>query len=239
MLTSIYFNKKNSYLDFNLVLDRPPVIPTSNEEVEFIPRSGVSGTLTIKTGVYKDKVIPIYFKFHPDTNKKEIWRKIDNIEQWLKEVNDNRFWFSFKDDKCYRVKVVQWGDILKEHKRWGSFEVKFICEPFLTNIKEYPQEITSNNHELIYSGSMPGEVNMKILAAGNIQVSINGETIQVENIKDFVEIDSKKKSCLNKDKSSKELDCTGNYPVLTKGENIISWNGDVKSITLDPRTSYK
>ena len=63
--------------------------------------------------------------------------------------------------------------------------------------------------------------------------------MQINNVNEYVELDSKLLSCRNKDKTSKSRDMIGHFPLLSLGKNNISWIGDVSKVEMLPRTAYK
>lgn len=80
---------------------------------------------------------------------------------------------------------------------------------------------------------------IKIYGTGNIQLTINNETMQINNVSDYVEIDSNLLQVRNKDGTSKDNDTLGDFVLLEKGENIISYIGEVTKIVVEYTTKYK
>ncbi|WP_270647500.1 distal tail protein Dit [Paeniclostridium hominis] len=238
MLSYIFFNNKNSYKDLNLAITNISSLPIPTEKTEEIEVEDRNGSLTVKTGVYEDLKFEIKFRI---TKHKNDWDTIHQIAQWVNNIEDNNLCFSFRPDKCYKVKNVQMNDLSRKLNYFNSFELKFICEPFLNDIHEFTYELKSNErnyHLIYYNGDLPGECNLKIYGNGNIQLTINNETVQINNVNEYVELDSKLLLCLNKDKTSKTRDMIGHFPLLVPGYNAISWNGNISKIELLPRTIY-
>ena len=97
----------------------------------------------------------------------------------------------------------------------------------------------NNNSKIYYTGTVPGECNIKIYGNGNIQLTINSDTVQINNVNEYVELDSKFLLCLNKDKTSKSRDMIGHFPLLIRGFNTVSWEGNVSKVEILPRTAYR
>ena len=229
----IYFNN-NVSLNLNLYLENYPSIPVANEEYEEVVVEGRSGNLIINKGTYPDKKIP--FTFTILSSKIDI--DFEKIYEWLTEVEDNRLIFG-RADRCYKVKKVIFGNIQKEFRSIGEFDVTFLCEPFTQDLDSEVHEITTSEFILYYAGNAPGDTLIKIYGTGNIQLTINGETMQIDNVTDYVEVDSYLLQVRNQDGTSKDDDTLGDFVLFTKGENIISYTGEVTKIVVEYTTKYK
>lgn len=228
----IYFNT-NTSLDMHIYLEKYPSIPVANEDYEEVLVEGRSGSLIINKGTYPDKKIPLTFTLL----HKDIYVKFDEIYEWLTNIVDNRLVCSRKD-RCYRVKKVLFGNIEKEFRTIGEFEVIFICEPFSEDLDQTIYEITTNNFKFNYDGNAPADTLIKIYGSGNVQLTIDNETMQINNVTDYVEIDSNLIQVRNQDGTSKDDDL-GDFILLEKGEHTISYTGTVTKIILEYTTKYK
>lgn len=224
----------NSNLDLNLYLEEYPSIPIANEEYEEVPVEGRNGKLIINKGTYPDKKIP--FTFTILSPRIEI--DFERVYEWLTEIEDNRLIFG-REDRCYKVKKVIFGDIQKEFRSIGEFNVTFLCEPFIQDLDKTTHEITVSGFKINYSGNAPGDTLIKVYGSGNIQLTINGETMQINNVTDYVEIDSDLLQVRNQDETSKDDDTLGDFILFTKGENVISYTGTVAKVVVEYTTKYK
>lgn len=229
----VYFNGNRS-LSLNLYLENYPSIPIANEEYEEQPVEGRSGNLIINKGTYPDKKIP--FTFTILSPRIEI--DFENVYEWLTEIEDNRLIFG-RNDRCYKVKKVIFGDIQKEFRTIGEFDVTFLCEPFTQDLEKTVHEITTTGFKINYSGNAPGDTLIKIYGSGNIQLTINGETMQINNVTNYVEIDSDLLQVRNQDGTSKDDDTLGDFILLEKGINTISYTGTVAKVVVEYTTKYK
>ncbi len=229
----IYFNN-NASLNLNLYLESYPSIPIANEEFEEVAVEGRNGNLIINKGTYPDKKIPFTFTILSP----QIDIDFEKIYEWLTEVEDNRLIFG-RADRCYKVKKVIFGNIQKEFRTIGEFDVTFLCEPFAQDLDSEVYEITTSEFTLYYAGNAPGDTLIKIYGTGNIQLTINDETMQINNVVDYVEIDSNLLQVRNQDGTSKDNDTLGDFVLFTKGENIISYTGAVTKIVVECTTKYK
>lgn len=229
----LYFNRDRS-LSLNLFLENYPSIPITNEEYEEQPIEGRSGNLIINKGTYPDKKIPFTFTILSP----RIDIDFEKVYEWLTEIEDNRLIFG-RSDRCYKVKKVIFGNIQKEFRSIGEFDVFFLCEPFTQDLTKTVHEITSSGFKINYMGNAPGDTLIKVYCNGNIQLTINGETMQINNVNNYIEIDSDLLQVRNQDGTSKDNDTLGDFVLLTKGENTISYTGAVSKIIIEYTTRYK
>lgn len=229
----LYFNGNRS-LNLNLYLEKYPSIPITNEEYEEIQVEGRSGSLIINKGTYPDKKITFTFTILSP----QIDIDFERIYEWLTEIEDNRLIFG-REDRCYKVKKVNFKDIQKQFRTIGEFDVTFLCEPFTQDLEKTVHEITSSGYKIYYNGNAPGDTLIKVYGTGNIQLTVNSEIMQINNVADYVEIDSDLLQVRNKDKTSKDDDTSGDFILLEKGINAISYTGNVTKIIVEYTTKYK
>lgn len=231
----LIFNGINSK-DINIVVLEGPPTEINIEEYEEIEVEGRNGKLTINKGTYPNLKKKFTVSISSD-NSSDIYTIQDTITDWLFNVTDNRLIYD-NQNRCYLVTKILLSEIGTNFEDLGDFDIEFICEPFKYDINE--SHITLiNNSNIYYQGTVPGECNIKIHASGNIQLTINNETVQINNVNEYVELDSKLFLCLNYDKTSKSIDMIGHFPLLTRGSNEISWTGNVTKVEILPRTAYK
>lgn len=235
MLDRFYFNRKKCFSDLKVLVKSAINFPLSNEEVEEIIVEGRNGTLTINKGTYLDKRITVDIAVLATT---DFWDRLEQVEEWLTNIEDNRLIFADRPSKAYRVKRVIKNNMEQNLMLYGSANIEFVCEPFLTEIDEQIIDIT-NLSNYYYIGNVEGEPFIKIYGSGNIQLTINNENVTIKNISDYVILDSKYMVCKNSDGSNKSLDMLGDYPLLIPGNNTISKVGNITNIEMLPRIQYR
>lgn len=228
----IKFNHQSS-LEMNLRLESYPSVPIANEEYEEVAVEGRNGTLIINKGTYKNRVIPFIFTFLSD----DIHQNFDVIYEWLTNVKDNRLFYG-RTDRVYIVKRVNFGDFEQEFKTFGQFKVEFICEPFKQDANPTNVTLTSQK-DVYYLGTQPGDTLFKVCGNGNIQLSVDGETMVINEVSNYVEIDSKLLQVRNQDGTSKDNDTIGNFVQLSYGANRVSWSGNVSKVELEFTNLYR
>lgn len=235
MIDSIYFNNKNSYKDLDLLLVEASSNPVGTENVELIEVEGRNGTLTRKLGTYKDKIRKI--KFRLNTSDEKYYRRIDEIISWLNIIEDNSLVFSYDRERKYKVKVIQCGDITRQLQWYGDFEVIFTCEPFKFPIEDDVISTTQKIFTIYNDGNIKSEPYMKIIGSGNITVFVNGQTIILNNVSEYIELDSMFFLC-KKGLTNEMSKMNGKFPIFEIGENSIEITGNVFSTEINIRTRY-
>lgn len=227
-ITNIVFNNINSSKDLGLAITDMANIQVANETIEM-----VNGYI-IRTGEYLPIELPITFR---SKNLKNIIDHQEEILDWLYNVKDNKLILSFMPNRYYIVKNVVVDNISRDFDKYNTISVTFTLEPFKYDIYD-KMMILTKSEKIYYMGNAKGKPKLKIYGSGNIELTINSETIQIKNIDEYVELDSKFLLCLNKNQQSKSRDMSGGFPILTKGINNISWTGNVTKIELLKRTAY-
>lgn len=223
-MQKFYFNGLENIRDMGVYVVNRIEYPNvdeiaEQEEVEGSP----TGSLTIKTGNYKDSVFGLKLRIIDRDNVEERFKE---VKRWLKRITDNRLTFDY--EKCYKVKNI----VLKPYtfnKISCDFEVEVVCEPHL---KAFYSDFESvlNGDEIFNYGDTESHPKIKLALPSNIstvQIYFNGEGVQLDDVSEYVFIDSERQEVLDKNNRSISLKKTGGYPTLREGKNIITWNGNI------------
>ncbi len=237
MINSFWFNGRNSF-SFGIGIIDKVDYPVIQEEIELIPVEGRrKGSLTRKTGNYKDIQFDLNLKIFDIKRYKDRQREVN---LWLNNIKDNRLFFDDYREKCYKVKNVICDKISDEKHANAVLETTFNCEPFLYKTEEYWETIT-NNYDLFYKGDLEGSPNIKLTLPSsnqNISIIINGEELQLKSVNDYVYIDSELIEILDKNNQSISKKMIGDFPVLKNGYNKISWAGTINKFEILSNTIF-
>lgn len=227
----LYFNN-NSNLDMNLYITDYPTIELNNEVYDTQDIEGRNGSVYIDLDYYKDRTLEFSF----DLRCTNITEKLYEVKEWLLNVNDNRL--VFNNDKCYMVKKVLLTSFKQVNIHLAELEVSFIVEPFLYDIEDTVFTTTSKNFTIYNTGSYEVDTIIKIYGTGSIQISNNGETMQIDDVSDYVLLDSKCKECVSSTGKSKDWDTIGNYIKLDVGNNTFELTGNITKVEITYRNTY-
>lgn len=227
----MYFNNKDSWEDLGLIV-KIDSIPQGNKRYETVNVPGRDGHLYIDEDFYDEDAKVEITIVNVDTVQ-----DFKAINEWLYNITDNRLSL-YKNGMCYHVKKVIHDDIEYEAKTVHKTKVTFLCEPFLFGFEKETIEL-NNNSNIYYSGTEQAETLFKINGTGNIQLTVNSNTMQISNVNEYVEIDSELMETRNRDCTSKDWDTIGDYNTLNTGINRISYTGNISKVTLEFYYRYR
>lgn len=231
----IRFNGYSSIDDMHMYMTEYPSLQLDSEEYDEIDIEGRNGTLIKNKGTFKNKILEFKFTNQSDC---ELLFDLDLIQLWLTNYKDNKLFYG-RDDKCYLVKKVILGSFQQEMANRGDISVIFICEPFIYEPNATNYTVLSNNYKFNYIGSAPSFPLIRVFGSGNIQLTVNEQTILLNDVDGYTTIDNRLRQFRDKNEQSKDLQCNGNFVCLDKGEYNISYSGNVTRIELNFTTAYK
>lgn len=228
----IIFNGKSS-LNMNLRLEKYPTVQMTSEEYEEVSVEGRSGALILNKGTYPNKIIPFTFtKISDDINN------MDELYDWLTNVTDNRLFYG-RNDRVYIVKKVIIGNFKQEFITFGNVEVKFICEPFLSDVYENEYIITQSGFSFYYIGTAPTDTYMRVHGNGNVQITVDGSTMLIRDVIQYIDIDGELMQIRDENEQSKDLDTTGDFVELNSGNHVIEFSSNITKIEFKYIAKYK
>lgn len=190
---------------------------------EAIVISGRHGTLTATDGTFETYILQAEFIL------KDI-SKIDKICSHFKGEGD--LIFSSNLDRKYKARVnnqVEFSRIIRSLKR---FVVEFEVQPFM--YEAAPSNLTLTEPTSILNiGTFESEPIVTVYGQGDITLTINNSNIILNGVEGKITINSE---ILNayKDTLSLNNKMSGDFPVFSVGENIISWTGSVTKLEITP-----
>ena len=233
---SIYFNRKDCYEDLNILLKEPIYLPPNNEEIETISIEGRNGSLTRKKGTFPDRNIDITFVL-PHLNKNEMYEKIEEILDWLENIEDNKL--VIREDRYYIVKSVSYGDITTQALRFYEITITVTLKPFAYDLNEKETTITSSKI-LKNLGNVYSEPTITIepkTSLTNFTITINDKDFKiVDTVNKTVTIDCELKKCIS---NNLNINTSGDYPVLEKGKNTITFDTSKATVKINYITRWR
>lgn len=227
-MLDLLFNLKFLKQDIGVsIVRRSPAI-LANKNINVINRVGADGDLYEDLGGRKDIIIPVECNFISD-NPKEVFRR---VKHWLNNIEDNKLIFTDDPGWFYKVVNVEIGQMDVKFKRKGEFTINFTCRGWQYSL-DGDEFLEIENNTMLYNEYDKAKPLIYVEGNGEITITINNNKFKVM-VKDYLYIDSEleiayreKTDCLNID--------DGDYPVLTYGENNISFTGNVNKLEIKPR----
>ena len=219
-----------------IVVEGPPEV-LAQEEYEEIIIEGRNGTLIENKGTFPN--IEKSFILTTIDLDQDIDLIIEKIKIWLFNIKDNKLLYAIPNRYNIVKKVLIEEDIKTTFEEYGDFKIKFLCEPFYYNLLEKDITITEKGTKFYNKGDFNSNPKIVIYGTGDLQLTINDTTVQINNVDERVLLDSKLFLCLDKDNNNKSIDMIGNFPTLDIGENTITWVGNITKLDISPRIIYR
>lgn len=210
--------------DFEIIVNKLPPIIKATKDVELIEIPGRDGFITSDLGNYKGVI-----KTVECTIKNT--EKIDSICRWL--TGGGEVIFSNELDKKYKAVIKNQIDFSKILRRFHSFIIQFECQPHKYNVDNEIITVTTNFTNIYSNCSVISLPKVKIYGTGNLTININNKNIILNNILDYIIIDSELMDCYRETELKNNL-MYGDFPELAPGINSISWTGTVNKIEITP-----
>lgn len=219
-----------------IVVEGPPEV-LAQEEYEEIIIEGRNGTLIENKGTFPN--IEKSFILTTIDLDQDIDLMVEKIKTWLFNIKDNKLLYAIPNRYNIVKKVIIDEDIKTTFEEYGDFTVKFICEPFYYDLLKKDITVTEKETKVYNNGDFNSSPIIIIYGTGDLQLTINNTTVQINNVDERVLLDSKLFLCLDKDNNNKSIDMIGNFPTLDIGENTITWVGNITKLEISPRIIYR
>jgi len=222
-LDSFIWKNQNSYLDYGIVITEKPSDSKAEKNVDEIPIPGRDGDLTFDYGTYKPLPSTLICTLLDDNN-------IDAVKSWLDGYD--KLIFSWRPGRYFDAKLINRIDIAQTLAAFGEFPLIFKTQPHVYAVNNSLITLTAAG-SIFNPGSYKSKPVIKIYGTGAINLTINGNVINLTNVVAYVTVDSELMDCY-KDTDLKNNYMAGEFPELLPGENIISWTGTVTKIEITP-----
>ncbi len=197
------------------------VSPKRRDETFTVP--GRHGNLTTTDGAFDT-----YIRSAEFIVKNE--KRIDEICAHFK--GSGWLIFDTEPDRKYKARVtnqIEFSHVIRHLKR---FIVEFEVQPFGYDV--FPQIITKTEPFSLFNiGTFEAEPIITIFGAGNITLYANNQSISLKGIAGSITIDSEMQNAYN-GAASMNNKMQGEFPILSLGENYITWLGNITRLEIQP-----
>ncbi|MCC0638386.1 distal tail protein Dit [Clostridioides sp. ES-S-0001-02] len=221
-------------------------LSSPQRSIEKISVVGRNGDLTIDNGSFENFTLEIDCDI--DAQSTDIEEVSTKLKTWLQKDFSYKKLFVNTTDFYYLAYCSNKLDISRIAKNFGEVLLQFDCMPFRyvnnDNEKIILDTINKNSTAItnFYRESFP---EFFIEATGDIKIKINTQSVELRGImengilSDLI-IDSEQMNVYRINKENNIIINENNklfsdFPVLEEGENKISWEGNIKSIKINPR----
>lgn len=228
---SFTFDGKDSYIDYGLVIEKRPTLPSPKRRVTYIDIPGKNSSIRFDEKTYEDITILVECGFKPQGNLLE---KIDEIKAWLFHAAESDLIFSFQSNKKYIAQVVNAIEFTQVFKYTSTFPIMFNCRPFKYAVQNNDLVIETSGTTIHNPGTMESLPVIKVYGAGDINLSMNQSEIELTDVQNKIILNSELKDCYDDAFSNLNTKMMGSFPVLKTGQNIIQWTGNVEKLEILP-----
>lgn len=166
----------------------------------------------------------------------------DSIQEPLNEVArvlSKKGWQILLDDyepDIYRLAYFQ-GDFNVNNKRTrvGTFDISFRCRAERFLISGNTPISVSSGSSIFNPTAYASKPLITISGSGNGTLTVNGTTMSFTGIVDYLNIDSDIQDCYRLPTENRNNNMTGSFPVLSPGDNPVSFSGGITSVTITPK----
>jgi predicted phage tail component-like protein len=221
----IIWNNKDSREIKGLLISELPPITKPNMRVKETVIDGVDGSIIEELGYESyDKSITVGLK---------VGANVDDILGYF--TGNGEVVFSNEPDKYYVARIIK-GIDYKRLLRYRVATVTFRVQPFKYNRIEIVRESTSERTSMIVEnlGNHTAKPLITITGSGKVELRVNGISLFTYEFpagENSVIIDSEKQDAYL-GSVLKNRNMVGEFPILEKGNNVISWSGTVEEISI-------
>ena len=205
-----------------------PSITIPSKRIEEIGVLGMDGVLTVTDGTYEPitKICKVYYG----------GTDYDSLVDFINGIG--RVTFSNLPNRYYNYTIINEIPI-KEiiENEWFEFKIEFRCQPFGYALDNDPVIVTKINTLIYNNGTYYAKPKITVYGNGTVNLFIGDEQITLKDIEEYITIDTVKLRTY-KDTVRQNYKKIGNYPTLKKGENNITWDGNITKIEIIPNWRY-
>ena len=224
----IFKDIESSEIKGLLICELPP-ITKPKMRIQETEINGVDGSIIEELGYESyDKNLKIALRGNYD---------IDEVIKYFS--GSGNVTFSNEDDKYYKATIVN--QINYERLlRFKEANVVFRVQPFKYELDEPTTTIAESGKSVTNNGLEVSKPIMKITGRGTIILSINNQ--QVFN---YIFPDGENEVIVDSEKEDaylgnvlKNRNMIGDFPILESGSNLITWEGAIEKIEIDPKSRW-
>ncbi|WP_422122935.1 hypothetical protein DHX103_14485 [Planococcus sp. X10-3] len=207
-------------------------------DVMFEKVPGRDGDLAMDNGRFEPFVYPI--RVYLESEGEDIHAAASRISKWLKkDIRYKPLFLSWDPEYIYSAIYYEQYDIEDMLQKFGKISLNFKCHPIKYALSGLTKRDVSIGSTLYNPEERTAKPLIEITGTGDILLFKNGEPwLTLTGVDGSITIDSQTQMVYKGDvKAFNKMN--GNlrpmFPVLSPGENVISWGANVGKVTITPR----
>lgn len=207
------------------------VFNAPERDIETVEIPGRNGDLTIDNGRWKNITVT-----YPAIVVYDFRQNIQSARAWLCSTSRYR---RLEDDYCldsYRMARYVGGLELNVDTMLDAAKttLRFDCMPQRFLYSGENDVVMTNGGTIVNPSLFDSLPLMVVSGSGAGTVTVNSTAVTISSVGTSVTLDSEIQRAYSGG-FSRDATITGSYPVLTAGENTVSWTGGVTGVTIKPR----
>lgn len=214
------FNTKNN----RILIEQLPIPPKAEERKELITIEGRNGFLTLNRGCYNSITYEVQLNLSYTADVNEVKRFFKGSGNLI---------LSCVPNVTYNATIVNQIEFERIVGEKRTCIVTFELQP-LPYVNDVPTvEIIASPTTLYNTYNTSSYPRMRVFGSGSGRVYINDIAIQLTEINSYVDLDSELEMCY-KGSTNYNNKMIGEFPILQEGSNIISFDGGITKININP-----
>lgn len=238
--------------EFNLKIERFPDIIKSARKYEKVSVPGRNGDLYFFDGSFENYIQP-YSVYAGSRTDKAAYTSWNEIMEWLvpepaaPTIDDyiNLTLYGYKrlidSNEPDVIRLALFASGLSAENSWNRFgraTIEFDCRPerFTTDAFT-PIPIANSGSYIMNPTDRPAKPCIKVYGTEGGSVVINGYVLTLSSINAYTYIDCESQNAFKSlaENMNNTVVLTSGFPVLTEGNNDITWTGGITSLEIVPR----
>lgn len=225
----MFYFKGTSSDSMNIVVSKTPKISKGQKRIDKVNIPGRNGFLHIDNGTYDSFVISV--ECHLNSNVADV----DDVLAWL----DGAGKLSFDNVRQWDAVITNSITLEKVISDFRSFLIQFEVQPIAEVIAETTYTVASSPATLaITDATAKMEPITEITGSGDVSITINGKTFHLYDMAGKYILDSKLKVITDSTGANVSDKMLYDFPVLSPGNNAISFTGTITEFKIKYHKSY-
>ena len=221
---NVYFKDESTH-NFPLVAKDIGRRKRANEQVDRYTVPYRNGELVIHSGKYDSYERPMLFTLTNLETLSDIYEWLEGYGELRTDMDEGGY---FNASVLGEINLTPDGPVLNE------LAVNFLVEPFFYLDSGNELIELTGLTELQNEGNVESEPVITVYGVGDVDLTVNSQSVLLRGIEESITMDTKLSMCY-KSNTNQGRKMKGDYIRLEKGNNTISWNGNVTKVEIIPR----
>lgn len=228
------YNGKSSK-DFGIIVEKLPSLSRPERQHDIFRVPGRNGDIIQQYDAYENITITYEVWFaNNNIDSMTAQQVARQISAWLYNSNGYcRLEDDFEADIFRLAYFVGDLDIVNNLTLYGSAKISFNCRP--ERYYKSAEEWIINPTVLDNYSEFEAKPLIKVEGSGNVQFSIQGQTVRINNLVDYVYLDCETQDCYRQLSENRNSLMIGDFPTLKVGTNNVIIGTGITNLNIQPR----